>query len=156
MTSAATNIVDNSIADRVAARSAPRYTEIERQSETSPFQPSILTKTVETRNAPQKGFQTVRAQVTTGVNRVQSIPGVVAEVRAETVVIQCNVSTQTVELNLPAALVPAELQAFGRAVSITLDYSGGYQRPIVEAREPTISREQLPDEADTNAWLSQL
>lgn len=156
MTNAATSIVDNSVTGQVAAKRAPRYTEIDRQKETSLFQPSILGTTIETSNTPQRAFQTARVEAIPSLNRVQSVPGVVAEVRAETVVIQCNISAKIVELNLPPALVPTELQAFGRTVSISLDYSGGYQRPVVEAREPTALQELLSDEADTNAWLSQL
>jgi hypothetical protein len=156
MTNAATNVVENAVANRIGSQRAPRYTEIDRRSETSPFQPSVWANTVDTKNAPQKGLNAARSRPTFETSQVQSIPGVVAEVRAETIVIQCDIAAQTVELNLPPALVPSELQVFGRTVSITLDYSSGYQRPLVEPREPAPAREQLPGEVDMNAWVSQL
>jgi hypothetical protein len=85
----------------------------------------------------------------------QGIDGVVAEVRADSIAIQCRVSGQSVEISLPTILVPHELQSYGQAVSLSLDSSGGYQRPVVRRRSP-LPRAPLPGEAEADAWVDSL
>lgn len=156
MTFQATTSFANGLANPLTGRTAPRYTSIEHQSDQkSPFAPMVPVNTKGSENSLQKPLPLSRSERTAPTAAIQSIPGVVVEILPETVLIQCNLSGRTVELNLPPAIVPPDLQAYGRTVSISLDYSGGYQRPVVEARSP-LAREPLPGEEELDSWIDNL
>ncbi|GAB9205961.1 hypothetical protein BDS110ZK18_22530 [Bradyrhizobium diazoefficiens] len=96
-----------------------------------------------------------RPQTATTVLPQQGIAGVVAEVHAESITVQCWVGGEEVEINLPSALFPADLQSYGKTVLLALDNSGGYQRPVVRERAPS-PRDLLPGESELDAWVNSL
>jgi|SRR5450631_914689 hypothetical protein len=157
---AATEPGDNDLAKSLYEQGTPRYTSDTlsdgRSRTRSPFLPEPPVKTAETANRPQTSLPTARPDVAgrnAGVR--QGIDGVIAEIRTESIVIQCQLPGQLVEINLPPTLVPAELQAYGQTVSLSLDYSSGYQRPIVQRRAPS-PHNRLAGETEADAWIDTL
>jgi hypothetical protein len=157
MSLATTKPADNAVADY--SHAAPRYTDApvdDRSPARSPFLPIAPPKTAATANRPQTSLPTAHAYTVGGNAAVpQHIDGVIAGIHRETVVIQCHLPGQVVEITLPPALIPSELQAYGQTVSVSLDYSSGYQRPLVQRRAPS-PRDLLPGEEAVDAWIDTL
>jgi hypothetical protein len=85
----------------------------------------------------------------------QGIDAVVVGIHPETITIQCRIAAEMVEISLPSALFPQDLQAYGQPISLSLDYSSGYQRPVVQRRAPA-SRALLQGEAELDTWVDKL
>lgn len=113
--------------------------------------------TARTPNSPRDHLTPTpsRVQPVNAVPPQHGIAGVVTEVHPESITVQCCVGSEEIEINLPSALFPTELQSYGRTVLLALDNSGGYQRPIVRERAPS-ARDLLPGENELDAWVDSL
>jgi hypothetical protein len=90
--------------------------------------------------------------LTAGVHRIS---GVVADVMRDSVVIQCILASETVDLRLPPALVPKNLMSFGTPVWISLETTGGIRTPVIELRRPPIDSQPRMDGQDAiEDWLN--
>jgi hypothetical protein len=154
MTAQSTQPVRNEIPRSFLEHQTPRYTDSAKPTTPSSLLPGA---TAETANPLREALPTTRTRVPPSSNTVlrKGIEGVVAEIHPETITIQCQIASETVEINLPSALFPQDLQTYGQTVSLSLDYSGGYQRPVVQRRAPS-RRELLPGEAELDAWVDTL
>jgi hypothetical protein len=155
MTAQTTQLVTNEIPSGLQGWTTPRYTDLAKPE----ADVSLLAQTplrTETANSPRNPLPvTASPAASDQVAVAQGVEGVIAGIRAETILIQCQISDEQVDINLPPALVPAELQSYGQPVLLTLDYSAGYQRPVVERRSPP-AHAILPEEAELDVWISQL
>jgi hypothetical protein len=154
MTAQSTQPVRNEIPRSFLERVAPRHTDGATPTTPSSFLPEATTGTA---NPPRDALPATRASVPPATNAVvqQGIDAVVAGTHSETITLQCRIASETVEINLPSALFPPDLQSYGQTVSLSLDFSGGYQRPVVQRRAPS-PRELLPGEAELDAWIDKL
>jgi hypothetical protein len=154
MAAQSTQPVRNEMSRTFRDREMPRHTD-----GATPTTPSSLVAemTTGTANYPLDHLPVTRTRVPPATTDApqQGIAGVVAEVYPETITVQCSVGREQIEINLPTALFPSELQAYGQTIMLSLDYSGGYQRPVVQRRAPE-PREVLPGEAELDAWVDAL
>jgi hypothetical protein len=154
MTALNSQPVRNEIPRSFLEHETPRYTDSAKPTTPSSLLPGA---TATTANPPRDALPATRTRVPPSSNTLllQGIEGVVAEIHPETITIQCRIAVETVEINLPSALFPQDLQTYGQTISLSLDYSGGYQRPVVQRRAPS-PREILPGEAELDAWVDTL
>ncbi|WP_298254722.1 hypothetical protein [Bradyrhizobium sp.] len=103
-------------------------------------------------SAPQAAPTTLTAAVASGRRELDAIIG---EVTAEYVIVECHTPSGTVELQLPPAVIPADLLHYGQPVSISLDYSSGYRRPNIRRREVS-QLPQLPGQEEVETWVRSL
>jgi hypothetical protein len=155
MTAQSSQPSQNEIWPAFRRQGLPRQTDSAERVAPSGFIPEVTR--VDTYNSPLNQFPTTRTRVlpSATVSPEQGIAGVVSEVHPETITVQCQVGNEQVEINLPSALFSPDLQSFGKTVSISLDRSGGYQRPVVQGRSPS-PRDLLPGEAELDAWVDSL
>jgi hypothetical protein len=144
----------NEITRSFREREAPRYTDSAERTTPSSMVPEV---TLRVPNSPRDRFPAARTRVPPTANTAlpNGIFGVVAEIHAETITVQCRIGNEDIEINLPSALFAPELQSYGQTVTLSLDHSGGYQRPVVQMRSPS-PRDPLPGEAELDAWVDSL
>ncbi len=83
---------------------------------------------------------------------LKSVPAVVTSVTDHSVVITCRLPKGEVEVHLPKLTVPPHLAHFGRAVSLSLDESTGFKRPVLIEREIE-PRAPTPAEIEIDQWI---
>jgi len=89
----------------------------------------------------------------TGIRRIN---GVIAEIKQDSVVIDCDLpSGGRVEMNLPPALIPSDLQKFGTPVQISLDSTSGVRIPLIERRVIT-EQPKLAGQKEVEDWIEKL
>ena len=83
---------------------------------------------------------------------LRSVPAVVTGIDEHSVIITCQLPRGDVEVRLPRAVVPSNLAVFGSTVSLSLDESSGFKRPVLIERqiEP---RERTPEEIEIDDWI---
>ncbi len=86
---------------------------------------------------------------------VKSIGGVIREITRDTVRIECVLPSGIVEMQLPPTLVPESLMQVGQPIEISLDTAGGYQRPVLRARQ-IAPQPKLPGQEDFEQWVDSL
>ncbi len=73
------------------------------------------------------------------VNKIKKLNGCVLQVDEASVQCEVYVVDKTVNLRLPKSVVPENIK-FGSPISITIDETNKYSRPIVSLREPDKSK----------------
>lgn len=100
------------------------------------------------RSVPHARPPTIDAQ------RRRSVDGVISSVGPVSILLSCKIGTEWIEIQIPASLVPKDLQSFGQTVTVGLGQVGGYRAPQVTERMVTPQTDDLTVEMD--AWVESL
>lgn len=85
----------------------------------------------------------------------KSIDAVVAEITENSVVLNCSSSGGSILVSFPLAVIPPDLLKYGQPVRLSLDRSGGYRGPRIEARNPN-RVPPLEGEGEIDKWIASL
>lgn len=153
---------DNRAATPLTANDVPSYTTASEPRRASSYlsgPPSKTSVDVLRAGAPwpiaQQGAVPEHGTSTVSNQTSRSVEGVIAGIRDESVTVECSTPNGPVEISLPPSLIPDSLLKYGQPVSISLDETSGYRRPVITERRierlPTFLGQEAIDD-----WIKSL